>query len=93
MIHLYYHEGDGKVKEEWGELTYKTYSGKEVKKMSYKYSLGSFVFIKTIIGANFKIIDRLSKPELNLYQVKVFEGKYKGKKLRFAEHEIEEINS
>lgn len=56
--------------------------------MEYKYNIGQQVQVNSIIKANAKVIDRLQK-EINLYQVEILEGKYKGKQLWFSENELE----
>lgn len=54
-----------------------------------EYKMGDKVQVNSTIKAKGKVTDRLSKPGINLYQVEVLEGEYKGKQLWFAEHEIE----
>lgn len=56
--------------------------------MNYKFDVDEIVQIKSIISCEAKIVDRLSKQEINLYQIEVLEGDHKGKLLWFAEHEI-----
>lgn len=56
--------------------------------MDYKYNLGQKVKVNSIVKVLAEITDRLSKPGINLYQVEILEGKYKEKRLWFAEHEL-----
>lgn len=56
--------------------------------MKYKFDVDEIVQIKSIISAKAKIVDRLSKSEINLYQIQVLDGEHKSKLLWFAEHEV-----
>lgn len=56
--------------------------------MSFKYDVGEIVQIKSIISAEAKVVDKLSKPGVNLYQVQILLGDHEGKLLWFAEHEV-----
>lgn len=62
----------------------------------FKYSLNDIVRVEKIIAADVKILDRLSKQDMNLYQVEIvnckeFYNKYRDEKFWYAEHELKEI--
>lgn len=56
--------------------------------MIYKYNLNQIVQVNSIVKSQGKIVNRLSKQDINLYQVKVLEGEHREKLLWFAEHEL-----
>ena len=56
--------------------------------MNYKYDLNEIVYVRHLVDAEAKVVDKICKSNINFYQVKVLENKYKDKLLWFAEHEI-----
>lgn len=53
-----------------------------------KFKIGETVFVKLDITAKATITDTLTKPEVQLYQVEVLQGKHERVKMWFAEHEL-----
>lgn len=58
--------------------------------MSYKYDVGEIVHVRSIISAEAKVVDRLCKQGISLYQVQILDGAHESKLLWFAENEVYE---